>query len=106
MSPANASKQSTMSKEQIEAIQAAIKSSIGGILEVLLKKELKEVKSDIKLFPGGVELIDVEAKIGIPNVPVFDFHLKIAGPGPHAGANLPAGTQHPASQPTGKPERS
>jgi hypothetical protein len=93
MSPANASSQAMLSEAQIKAIQAAIEKSIGAVLEVLLKKELKEVKSDIKLFPNGVDLIDVEAKIGIPNVPVFDFRLKIAGPGPHAVDNsLPTGT--------------
>jgi hypothetical protein len=89
MSPANTSSQSMLSENQIKAIQAAIETSIGGILKVLLKEKPQELKSDIKLFPNGVDLINVEAKIGIPNAPLFDFSLKIAGPGPHATADVP-----------------
>jgi hypothetical protein len=89
MSPANTSSQSMLSEQQIKAIQAAIQTSIGGILKVLLKEEPKEVRSDIILFPKGVDLISVAAKIGIPNAPLFDFSLKIAGPGPHAAADAP-----------------
>ena len=80
MSPANASRQTKISKEQIEAIRAAIETSIGGIIAALLKKD---AYSDIKLFGNGVDLIDVEAKVGLANAPLIDFHLKIAGPGPH-----------------------
>jgi hypothetical protein len=38
----------------------------------------------IELFPKGIDLIDVEAKVGLPNAPLVDLHVKIAGPGPHA----------------------
>jgi len=43
---------------------------------------------DVKLFPRGVELIEVQAKVGLPNAPLVDFQLKFAGPGPHAGAPI------------------
>ena len=59
MSPANASRQTKISKEQVEAIHAAIETSIGGIIAALLKKD---AYSDIKLFGNGVDLIDVEKR--------------------------------------------
>jgi hypothetical protein len=99
MSPANTSRQTKMSKEQIESIRTAIETSIGGILAVLLNKQ---AYSDIKLFQNGVDLIDIEAKVGLPNAPLVDFHLRIAGPGAHVVDNLPSTAKNMAGFATGE----
>ena len=83
MSPAKANTQAMPSKEQVELIRSAIQTSLAGLLTVLFKKE---TYLEVKLFPNGVDLIDVQAKVGLPSAPLVDFQLKIAGPGPHAGA--------------------
>lgn len=83
MSPAKTDTQARPSKEQLELIRSAIETSLAGLLTVLFKKE---TYAEVKLFPSGVDLIDVQAKVGLPNAPLVDFHIKIAGPGPHADA--------------------
>jgi hypothetical protein len=85
MSPAKTEMQARPSKEQVELIRSAIETSLAGLLTVLFKKE---TYLEVKLFPNGVDLIDVEATVGLPNAPLVDFHLKIAGPGPHTGAPI------------------
>jgi hypothetical protein len=81
MSPANTSRQAAPTREQVELIRSDIETSIGGMLEVLFKNQ---TYLKIELFPKGIDLIDVEAKVGLPNAPLVDLHVKIAGPGPHA----------------------
>ena len=85
MSSAKADTQARPSKEQVDVISTAIQTSLGGLLTALFKKEHYV---EVKLFPQGVELIEVQAKVGLPNAPLVDFQLKIAGPGRHAGARL------------------
>jgi hypothetical protein len=82
MSPANTNRQAP-TREQVEVIRSAIETSIGGMLEVMFKKQ---TYLKIDLFPKGIDLIDVEAKVGLPNAPLVDLHVKIAGPGSHAAA--------------------
>jgi hypothetical protein len=81
----NPAKANTKGPSQVEVISSAIETSLGGLLTALFKKEHYV---DVKLFPRGVELIEVQAKVGLPNAPLVDFQLKIAGPGPHAGAAI------------------
>ena len=83
MSPAKADTQANPSKDQVEMIRSAIQASLAGLLTALFKKEHY---AEVKLFPNGVDFIEVQAKVGLPNAPVVDFQLKIAGPGQHAGA--------------------
>jgi hypothetical protein len=85
MSPAKTDTQATPSKEQVELIRSAIETSLGGLLTVLFKKE---TYLEVKLFPNGVDLIDIQAKVGLANAPLVDFHIEIAGPGPHADAQM------------------
>ena len=85
MSPAKPDTQASPSEEQVELIRSAIQTSLAGLLTVLFKKETYLA---VKLFPNGVDLIDVQATVGLPNAPLVDFHLKIPGPGPHAGAPI------------------
>jgi hypothetical protein len=49
------------------------------------------VNADRVLFPNGVELFDIQAKVGPTGAPLFDFHLKIAGPvgAAHGDTQLP-----------------
>ncbi|MBR0867684.1 hypothetical protein ACVIWV_000441 [Bradyrhizobium diazoefficiens] len=82
MSPAT-SRQAAPTKEQVELIRSAIETSIGGMLEIMFKKQ---TYLKIELFPKGIDLIDVEAKVGLPNAPLVELHVKIAGPGSHAAA--------------------
>jgi hypothetical protein len=78
MSPAKAN---TQAKEQVDLIRSAIETSLAGLLKELF---LKETYLGVKLFPHGVGLIDVQAKVGLPNAPLVDFQLKIVGMGPDA----------------------
>ena len=85
MSPVKKGTQGGPSKEDIALIRSAIETSLGGLLTVLFKKE---TYLQVKLFPNGVDLIEVQAKVGLPNAPLVDFQLKIAGPGPHVDAQM------------------
>ena len=66
MSPAKTGTQASPTKEQVELIRTAIETAIGGLLTALFKKG---TNFEVKLFPNGVDLIDVEAKVGLPNAP-------------------------------------
>ena len=83
MSPAKANTQAIPSKDQVEMIRSAIQCSLAGLLTALFTKEHY---AEVKLFPNGVDLIDVQVTVGLPSAPVVDFQLKITGPGQHAGA--------------------
>ena len=83
MSPAKANTQAIPSKDQVDMIRSAIQNSLAGLLKALFTKEHY---AEVKLFPNGVDLIDVQVTVGLPSAPVVDFQLKITGPGQHAGA--------------------
>ena len=63
----NPAKANTKGPSQVEVISSAIETSLGGLLTALFKKEHYV---DVKLFPRGVELIEVQAKVGLPNAPL------------------------------------
>jgi hypothetical protein len=81
MKSARTSKQVAPSEEQVNMIQAAVKTALGGLLTEILEKNA-EPALRIDLFRHGVELIELEVQVGLPNTPVIDFKLKIAGPNP------------------------
>jgi hypothetical protein len=65
---------------EIDRLKAAIEATVRESLKIVLEDSRKLlVNTDIKLFPRGIDLIDVEAKLGPPSSTVFDFHLKLAG---------------------------
>jgi hypothetical protein len=65
---------------EVDRLRAAIENTVRECLKIVLK-DSRELLIDtaIPLFPRGIDLIDVEAKLGPPSATVFDFHLKLAG---------------------------
>jgi hypothetical protein len=88
--------------DQNETAAKAIEKLVQEIFKTLFpdKGPLK-VNAERVLFPHGVELIDLGAKVGPPNAPLVDFHLKIAGAAGAHGSSQPSadeakGTKSPS----------
>jgi hypothetical protein len=67
-------------KKSIAEIETVIEKTIESVIKIIFdgsKEMLSEAQ--IKLFPSGIDLIDVEVKVGPATATIFDFHLKIAG---------------------------
>jgi hypothetical protein len=84
-----------MDQIDIDKVKAAIQELVQKIFTTVFGDEVPVLaKADRVLFPAGVELIDIEAKLGPTSAPLFDFHLKIAGPiGAAHGVSQPPGNQ-------------
>jgi hypothetical protein len=95
-----------MDQIDIDKIKAAIEALVKEIFKTvfveggaLSPKQGGQISANAErvLFPHGVELFDIEAKVGPTGAPLFDFHLKIAGP----AGTAPGGPQLPGGQATG-----
>jgi len=94
-SPASTSKQVAPIKDQVEVIKTAVQDALGGLLTEILKNQNAQAVQG-KLFPNGIELIDLAVQVGLPNTPIVEFKLKIAGPNPKQAASIPMLGLHPA----------
>jgi hypothetical protein len=66
--------------DEVDKLRAAIENTVRECLTIVLKDSRKLlINAKIPLFPRGIDLIDVEAKLGPPSATVFDFRLKLAG---------------------------